>query len=299
MWTKNDMPDLTGKTIIVTGANSGIGFETALALYEKGADVIMACRDLNKAQQAMMNIKEHKGKGTLETAVLNLESLDQISTFSETFIQRHSQLHVLINNAGVAMPPASKTLDGYELQFGVNFLGHFALTGLLYPLLLATRDARIVTVTSNGYQNAVIDFDNLRLEKDYNPIREYRQSKLANLVFSIELNRRIQARGQQVLSVAAQPGANNTELTRHLSNDEIAAGVERLGTFMEPWQGALSVLYAAVSGEVSGGNMYEPEENGYRGYPALTAIQKNALDEVTAKKLWDFAEHATGVHFPN
>ena len=299
MWTKNNMPVLTGKTIIVTGANTGLGFETALALYEKGAHVILACRDLEKAQYAITKIKAHKGNGTLEAAMLNLESLTQIKQFSETFIEQHRQLHVLINNAGVAMPPASKTSDGYELQFGVNFLGHFALSGLLYPLLLATPGSRIITVSSNGYQNAVIDFDNLKTEKDYNAIREYRQSKLANLLFSIELNRRIKANEQQILSIAVQPGANNTELTRHLSDEEIAIGRERLGAFMEPWQGALSSLYAAVSDEAVGGNMYEPDNGGYRGYPTLASIQENAMDEVVAKKLWDFAEYTTGIHFPS
>lgn len=287
------MPDLTGKTAIVTGANSGIGFETALALYEKGAHVMLACRDLNKAHEAIAKIKEYKGSGILEAARLNLESVTQIKEFVEDFTQQHHHLHLLINNAGVAMPPASKTDEGYELQFGVNFLGHFALTGLLYPLLLATPDSRIVTVTSNGYQGAAIDFDNLRLEKDYNAIREYRQSKLANLIFSIELSRRT----KQVLSIAAQPGANNTALTRHLSEAEIAVGKERLGAFMEPWQGALSLLYAAVSTNAVNGNMYEPEEGGLRGYPITATIQENAMNKPVAIQLWDFAEKATGIYF--
>jgi NAD(P)-dependent dehydrogenase (short-subunit alcohol dehydrogenase family) len=183
------------------------------------------------------------------------------------------------------------------LQFGVNFLGHFALTGYLYPLLQATQGSRIVTLSSNGYQNAVIDFDNLKSEKDYNALREYRQSKLANLIFSIELDRKIKAKGHQVLSIAAQPGANNTELTRHLSDEEIAIGKERLGAFMEPWQGALSSLYAAVSSEAIAGNMYEPDENGLRGYPTLATIRENALDETVAKKLWDLAEQTTGINY--
>lgn len=297
MWTKNSMPDLTGKTAIVTGANTGIGFETALALYEKGAHVVLACRDIDKAQQAITTIKRHNGTGTIEANTLHLENIQQIGTFAETFIRQHQQLHLLINNAGVAMPPASLTNEGYELQFGVNFLGHFTLTALLYPLLLTTINSRIVTVTSNGYQHAAIDFDNLRMEKDYHPMREYRQSKLANLIFSIEMARRIKAKEQQVLSVAAQPGANKTDLTRHLSEQEIAIGKQRLGAFMEPWQGALSIVYAAVAGNVESGNMYEPEENGLRGYPALATIQENAMDEAIAGKLWHFAEQATDLHF--
>lgn len=285
--------------MIVTGANTGLGFETALALYEKGANVTLACRDLDKAKQATVRIKEFHGAGTLEVARIQLESLTQVKQFSEMFMKKHEQLHVLINNAGVAMPPASKTSEGFELQFGVNFLGHFALTGLLYPMLLATSDSRIITVSSNGYQHSTIDFSNLKSENGYDAIREYRQSKLANLIFSIELNRRIKRKGQQVESIAAQPGANQTELTRHLSDEDVAAGKERLGTFMQPQQGALSILYAAVSNSAIGGNMYEPNEGGYRGFPTLAVIKENATNEIIAKKLWNFAEEATGISFPN
>ena len=218
--------------------------------------------------------------------------------FAKSIIEQNRQLHLLINNAGVASPPASKTNEGYELQFGVNFLGHFALTGLLYPLLQATPGSRIITLSSNGYQNAVIDFENLKSEKDYSPLREYRQSKLANLIFSIELDRKIKAKGDHILSIAAQPGANNTELMRYLTAEEIAIGKERLGEFMEPSQGALSVLFAGLSNEAVGGNMYEPEEGGLRGYPARAIIQENAINEEIAKKLWDFAEQSTCIKYP-
>lgn len=181
----------------------------------------------------------------------------------------------------------------------MNFLGHFALTGDLYRLLKATPGARVVTLSSNGYQNAVIDFTNLRSEQDYDPLREYRQSKLADLMFTVELQRRILAAGDSVLSIAAQPGANRTELTRHLSDEVIAAGMKRLGGFMDPWQGALSSLYAAVMPEVAGGTMYEPDKDGYQGYPTRATIYENALDTAVAKKLWMLAEQITGVHFPS
>ena len=298
MWTKEDIPDQTGKTILITGANTGLGFETALALYQAGAHVVLACRNLKNAEDALIKLYEPNGKGTLETGVLDLSNLSSVKQFADTFLQKHKQLDVLINNAGVAMPPASKTAQGYELQFGVNFLGHFALTGRLYPLLKETSNSRIITLSSNGYQGSVIDFDNLKSETGYDAIREYRQSKLANLIFSVELQRRIVAKGDKVLSIAAQPGANKTELTRHLSEAAIAAGVERLGEFMEPWQGALSSLYAAVSNEASGGNMYEPDKGGYRGYPTLATIQENALDETVAEKLWGLAEQVTGIYYP-
>ena len=163
---------------------------------------------------------------------------------------------------------------------------------------MTTSGSRVVTLSSNGYQRAAIDFDNLRAELNYDPMREYRQSKLANLLFAVELHRRITAKGDPVRSIAAQPGANKTELTRHLSEEAIAAGIERLGEFMDPWQGALSSLYAAVAPEAQGGNLYEPDNDGYRGYPALAIIQENALDKTVAKKLWALAEQITGVYYP-
>jgi NAD(P)-dependent dehydrogenase (short-subunit alcohol dehydrogenase family) len=250
MWTKDNMPDQSGKTAIVTGANAGIGFETALALYEAGARVILACRSQKNAEETLRRIEQQKGRGTLETGVLDLSSLNSVRQFAETFTQKHPQLHLLINNAGVMIPPASKTVEGYELQFGVNFLGHFALTGYLYPVLNATPGSRIVTVSSLAYLSGIIDFDNLRSEISYDPTREYRQSKLANLFFSIELQRRITANGDQTLSVAAQPGANKTELTRHMSDEAFRVAVERVGTLMDPWQGALPTLYAATVSDI-------------------------------------------------
>jgi len=299
MWTKENMPDQSGKTVIVTGANAGVGFETALAFYEAGAHVILACRSVINAEQAIDSIQQQKGNGTLEAGLVDLSSLASVKQFAESFIQQHQQLHVLINNAGVMIPPASKTTEGYELQFGVNFLGHFALTGYLYPLLNATAGARIVTVSSMAYLNGVINFENLRSEIDYEAMREYRQSKLADLLFSIELQRRIAAKGDQIVSIAAQPGANKTELVRHMTEEAYAEAVKRVGDLMDPWQGALPSLYAAVSAEAIPGKLYGPDQDGgYRGYPAEATITTNALDETVAKKLWSFAEDVTGVYFP-
>jgi NAD(P)-dependent dehydrogenase (short-subunit alcohol dehydrogenase family) len=298
MWTTKEIQNQMGQTVIITGSNTGIGYETALALYQAGANVIVACRDKNKAEKAIAEMKNRGGNGTLTIGILDLASLRSVKEFAGQFITENRELHLLINNAGVASPPISKTSEGYELQFGVNFLGHFALTGLLYPLLVATQGSRIITLSSNGYQNAIIDFDNLKSEKSYDALREYRQSKLANLIFSIELHRRINAKGQKVLSIAAQPGANKTELTRHLTDEEIEIGIKRLGEFMEPWQGALSTLFAATSNEALGGTMYEPEEGGLRGYPVKATIQENAMNEDVAKRLWNFAEYATGMYYP-
>ena len=293
------MDDQSGKTVIVTGANAGVGFETALALYEKGAHVIAACRSLDKAQDAIEKIKQHPGTGTVEAGVLNLSSLASVKQFAADFSTKHQQLHILINNAGVMRPPASKTAEGFELQFGVNFIGHFALTGLLYPVLKATPGARVVTVSSNAYLRGKIDFDNFRLEKPYDPGGEYAQSKLADIMFSIELQRRLAQAYDTVVSIAAQPGANNTELLRHMGEEELKASIARVGPLMEPWQGALPSLYAATVAGAIPGALYGPDQDGgYRGYPAQAAIELHALDEQVAKRLWKYAEEVTGVVFP-
>ncbi|NCD70129.1 oxidoreductase [Mucilaginibacter agri] len=299
MWTKDNITDQTGKTVIVTGANAGIGYETALALYNAGAHVILACRSLSKAQETIAKIEGQNGSGTLEAAILDLANLKAIKQFADDFKQKHQQLHILINNAGVMIPPASKTDDGFELQFGVNFIGHYALTGDLYPLLKVTPGSRIVSVSSMAYLRGEIDFDNLKSEKSYDPMREYAQSKLANLLFSNELQRRINAAGDQIMSTGAQPGANKTELSRHMDKDAYNAAVERVGGLMEPWQGALPSLYAAVNPNAKGGQLYSPDQDGgYRGYPALLPMTANALDETVAKKLWNYAEQVTGVVYP-
>ena len=299
MWTKANMDDQSGKTVIVTGANAGVGFETALALYEKGAHVIAACRSLEKAQEAIAKIKKHPGAGTLEAGVLDLSSLASVKQFAANFSAKHRHLHILINNAGVMRPPASKTAEGFELQFGVNFIGHFALTGLLFPLLKTTPGSRIVTVSSNAYLRGTIDFDNFRLEKPYEPGREYAQSKLADIMLSIELQRRLAKTHHPVVSIAAQPGANNTELLRHMDDQELKAAIARVGPLMDPWQGALPSLYAATVADAVPGALYGPDQDGgYRGYPAQAGIEPHALDEQVAKRLWAYAEEVTGVVFP-
>ena len=299
MWTKENIPDQSGKTVIVTGANTGVGFETALALYENGAHVVLAGRDLKKIEAAIASIEKLKGNGSVEAGIIDLASLKSVKQFAESFIKNYKQLDLLINNAGVMVPPESKTTEGYELQFGVNFLGHFALTGYLFPLLEKTPGSRIITVSSLAYLRGIIDFDNLRSENSYDPMREYCQSKLADIIFSIELQRRLTANHKQTVSIAAQPGANNTELSRYMSREEHAAGIQRVGPLMDPWQGALPSLYAATSTEASGGKLYGPDKDGgYRGYPAEAIITANALVEGVAKKLWSLAEQATGVYFP-
>jgi len=300
MWTKENISDQTGKTAIVTGANSGIGFETAKALYEKGANVIFASRDLRRGQLAIDTIRKNENAGKIELAVLDLSSLSSVKAFVDWFRQDHTELNILVNNAGIMAAPRGLTAEGFELHFGVNFLGHFALTGHLFPLMKDSADSRIVTVTSLGYTLAEsIDFENLKSEKSYDRIREYNQSKFANILFSIELQRRITAKRGNVLSVASHPGMSNTNIGRHMTAEVIASFVDLYGAQMEPWQGALSTIYAAVSPDVKGGELYGGDiDGGLRGYPAVNPIADIALDEAAAKKLWEAAEEYTGIGFP-
>jgi NAD(P)-dependent dehydrogenase (short-subunit alcohol dehydrogenase family) len=299
MWTTEKMGNQAGRTVIVTGANTGIGFETALALYKAGAHVVIACRDKDKAVKALEEMKKQNGDGLLETGKLDLSSLAAIKNFAEDFKQKHDRLDLLINNAGVMRSPEAKTAEGYELQFGTNFLGHFALTGHLYPLIKATAGSRIITVSSLAYLRGNIDFDNLKSEKSYDPIREYSRSKLANIYFSLELQRRITEAGDKVLSIAVQPGANRTELSRHMNEEEFSAAIKRVGGLMEPWQGALPSLYASVSDEAKGAELYGPDKDGgYRGYPAKAEINKVALVPEVAKQLWQKAEEISQLFYP-
>ncbi|KQM77947.1 short-chain dehydrogenase [Pedobacter sp. Leaf216] len=299
MWSTKDITDQSGKTVIITGANSGIGFETAKALYEKGAHVILACRDITKAQSAIAEIEKQPKSGKLEAAQLDLSSLSSVSRFAEGIKEKAIPLHLLINNAGIMNPPLSYTAEGYESQYGVNFLGHFALTAHLYPLLAQHEKSRIVTVTSLAYTYGGIDFDNLKSEKSYDPFREYCQSKLADLLFSLELQRRISTQGDRVLSVAAHPGVTKSDLSRHMSAEELNGFAAQLGPSMEVDQGALSILYASVSPDVVGGGFYGPDaDGGLRGYPAPASIEDVATDETLARKLWKSAQTASELYLP-
>ncbi len=294
------MPDQTGKIAIVTGGNTGIGYETALALYEAGAHVIIACRDAERATEAIDTMKSTGGKGSLEFGLLNLANLGAIKSFAEYFKQKHQRLNMLINNAGVMMPPASKTDDGFELQFGVNFIGHFALTAHLYPVLKSTAHCRVVSVSS-GASTFVdhIDYDNLKLEKPYEEMREYATSKLANVYFASELQRRAQP-FSNLMSNAVHPGVVYTELQRHIPKDQLEIAFSKYKKVSDPWQGALPSLFAATSPSASGGAYYGPDgENEQSGYPALSQRITPAMkDESKAAELWNYAEEVTGLKFP-
>lgn len=300
MWTTENIPDQSGKIAIITGGNTGIGFETALALSRAGARVIIAGRDDIKVNQAVDRINAQGTKGIAEAGILDLSSLVAVKQFARVIKEKYKGIDILINNAGVMTPPAGKTSDGYELQFGVNFLGHFALTGHLFPLLKNKPGARVVTLSSGAHKLTThIDFENLHLEHSYDAYREYAMSKLADLQFTMEFQRRLDHSGIDMISAGAHPGVTETELARHMPEADYKAAVEQCNGLMPTWQGALPSLFAATSPFVKGGGYYGPDgENELHGYPAPAEISEAANDEILGRQLWEFGEKATGLAYP-
>lgn len=286
--------ELTGKVAIVTGANTGIGFETALHLYQMGARVYVACRNKAKAVDAITRMQALSQGGELVFGHLDLASLKSLNEFADQVNAKESRLDFLVNNAGIMIPPPSKTEDGFEMQFGVNFLGHFALTGHLFNLLEATKGARIVTISSIAHRGAVIDFDNFRLEKPYNNWREYGQSKLADIIFTLELDKRLKQHGYQTLSLAAHPGFSKTDLQKYMDK-EMLQSLE----LMTAREGAQPTLAACLREEAEGGQYWGPDgPNEQKGKPALAKIDAAALNQKRNTKLWDWAKEVTKVNFP-
>lgn len=286
--------NLSGKTIIVTGSNTGIGYETALDLYQRGAKVIVACRNEEKALSAIERIKGQGGTGELLYGHLDLASLSSVKNFSDKVLETESRLDLLVNNAGIMIPPPSKTEDGFEIQFGVNFIGHFALTGHLFHLLEATKGSRVVTLSSIAHRGATIDFDNFRLEKPYNNWREYGQSKLADIIFALELERRLRSNGSQTISLAAHPGFSKTDLQKYMDNNMLASL-----DLMTAREGAQPTLAACLQEDARGGQYWGPDGyNEQKGKPALAKIDAAALNQNLNAKLWVWAKEATGVSFP-
>ena len=295
-WTFDDIPDQTGRTAIVTGANTGIGLETARMLALRGADVVLACRNIEKGQAALARITSEKPAGRVTLAALDLSDLTSVESFASTFTAEHARLDLLINNAGVMVPPLGRTAQGFELQFGTNHLGHFALTGRLLPLVLRTPGARVVTVASTAQSFGQIALDDLNWERrPYIPWRAYGQSKLANMMFSLELHRRLQATGSAIRATAAHPGWTATDLQR-------TAGVARFFNplfAMKPPAGALPTLRAATDPSAASGTYWGPSRFfEISGPPKLARIPRHAQDEVTAARLWHVSEQLTGVTFP-
>jgi len=292
-WSEADIPDLSHRVAVVTGANSGIGFETARALAAKGARVILACRSRTSGPQAVARIREAVPGADVLFDTLDLASLQSIAMFAKEITTGVDRLDLLINNAGVMMPPLGYTKDGFELQFGVNHLGHFALTAHLLPLLLATPGARVVTVSSLMHFAGRIHFADLDSQISYNATLAYAQSKLANLLFMRELARRLANANVDIVSAAAHPGSTRTALQRH---SELMRSAVRFFAQDAP-AGALPTLYAATAAGVRSGEYFGPMF-GMVGPPVRAFSSPLAHDRALAARLWDVSEDRTGVGFP-
>jgi NAD(P)-dependent dehydrogenase (short-subunit alcohol dehydrogenase family) len=296
-WTTADIPDQTGRTAVVTGANTGLGYETATALAAKGAHVVLAVRNLEKGKAAADLIARAHPGASVAIQELDLTSLDSIRAAADELKSKHDAIDLLINNAGVMTTPKSVTKDGFELQFGTNHLGHFALTGLLLDRVLAAPGSRVVTVSSQGHRFARngIRFNDLQWETGYSRIGAYGQAKLANLMFTYELQRRLQ--GTNTIAVAAHPGGSNTELVRN-SPAVLRTIADAVGPllFQSAEMGALPTLRAATDPGVLGGQYYGPDGIGeQRGYPKVVASNDQSHDVAAQKRLWAVSEELTGV----
>lgn len=290
---------MTGKTAIITGANSGLGLETAKNFAGSGAQVILAVRDIEKGKTAQQEITEEFPQAKLEVMQLDLSDLASVRTFAEGIISRFDSLDLLINNAGVMTPPYAKTKDGFELQFGSNHIGHFALTGLLLPLLIRTENSRVVTLSSLAHRKAAIDFENLDGTDGYKGMKFYGQSKLANLMFATELDKRLKQHGLSTLSLACHPGISATNLFKLGGREmpRIFSGL--MNRYLQPASmGALPTVYAATEPGITGGEYIGPDGKGNRrGYPAIEEPDPAVKDEAIRKKLWEVSEELSGVTF--
>ena len=298
-WTEADVPDQSGRTAVITGGNSGIGFEAARVLAARGARLILGCRDQGKAHDAVTRIRAAAPGADVRVVPLDLASLDSVRAAAGQIRSSCEGIDLVVNNAGVMMPPYGRTADGFELQFGINHLGHFALTGLLIDRVAARPGARVVTVSSNGHKEGQINFDDLQSERGYRRAAGYGQSKLANLMFTYELQRRLQAAGSPAIAVAAHPGLTRTDLARYLSPAMTALYnlVER-PLAQRAAIGALGTLRAATDPAVSGGDYYGPAHwRGERGYPVRVGSSERSHDGGAQRRLWQESERLTGVRY--
>jgi NAD(P)-dependent dehydrogenase (short-subunit alcohol dehydrogenase family) len=295
-WTEADIPDQAGRVALVTGANSGIGFEAARALAEHGATVLLGCRNQAKATDALSRIQAAAPGATSEIVPLDLSDLDSIRAAAESITARYDQLDLLINNAGVMALPKQSTKDGFEMQFGTNHLGHFALTGHLLPLLLGTPNSRIVSVSSNAHRMGRIAFDDLSGDKSYSRWARYGQSKVANLLFTFELQRKLAAAKADTIAVACHPGGSNTELGRDAGLlMKLSQPVAKL-LMQSAEMGALPTLRAATDPAVQGGEYYGPDGLGeMRGHPKKVGSSAYSKRADVAAQLWTLSEELTGV----
>jgi len=297
-WSLGQTPSLEGRLAVVTGANIGLGYETALALAGLNCKVILACRNMSKAREARDQMLQKHPKASLDCLELDLGRLQSVREFSTNFLRKHSRLDLLINNAGIMMPPYSVTEDGFESQFGVNYLGHFALTGQLLPLLNSTPGARIVTLSSIAHRWSPIQFDDLQFSRSYSAAKAYGQSKLACLIFAYELHRRLRKAGHGTLSVAAHPGVSATNLSQHLPRFARAFAPLTGVLFNSAAMGALPTLYAALGQDIQGGDYCGPRSlNEMRGQPAKVGSNRASRDLGTATQLWEVSQKLANFHY--
>jgi NAD(P)-dependent dehydrogenase (short-subunit alcohol dehydrogenase family) len=296
-WTSNDVPSQQGRLAVVTGANTGLGFETAQVLAARGASVVLAVRDLEKGKRAAADIADTAPGADVSVQPLDLTSLDSIRAAADELRAKHPRIDLLINNAGVMFTPKQTTGDGFELQFGTNHLGPFALTGLLLKQMLPVPGSRVVTVSSSAHRiRARIDFDDLQGARSYHRVGAYSQSKLANLMFTYELQRRLSG-ACTTIAVAAHPGLAQSELTRN--SPAIAAFFYVRVMAQKAAMGALPILRAATDSRVTGGQYYGPGGFfGARGYPKLVESSAQSHDTAIQRRLWTVSEELTGVTFP-
>ncbi|OBG52037.1 MULTISPECIES: SDR family NAD(P)-dependent oxidoreductase [unclassified Mycobacterium] len=299
-WTARDIPDQAGRVAVITGANTGLGYETAAALADHGARVVLAVRNLDKGKDAAARIAAASPHADVALQELDLTSLDSIRAAAEQLKSDYEQIDLLINNAGVMYTPKETTKDGFEMQFGTNHLGHFALTGLLLERLLPVPGSRVVTVSSVGHRIlADIHFDDLQWERSYNRVAAYGQAKLANLLFTYELQRRLAPRGTTI-ATAAHPGGSNTELGRYTPTAfRPLVNVFFSVIAQDAAMGALPTLRAATDPAVLGGQYYGPD--GFaetRGYPKLVSSSAKSHDAERQRRLWAVSEELTGVTYP-
>lgn len=301
-WTTDNIPDLKGKIITVTGGNSGLGFESVKAFSGKGADVILACRFTEKGEKAKAEILQQFPEGKIEVAELDLADLESVRRFAKNFQKNYSRLDVLLNNAGIMTTPYFRTKDGFEGQLGTNHLGHFALTGLLLPVLKKTPQSRVVNVSSMAHKQGKMDFNNLLFDngKGYSPMKAYGRSKLANLLFTYELQRFFESNKIDSISVAAHPGVSQTDLFRYLDEKWYFSIVRPLfkAISQKSKMGALPEIRAAVDPDVKGGEYYGP--GGFmelKGFPVKVKSNGRSHNKEDARRLWEVSEKLTGVKF--
>jgi NAD(P)-dependent dehydrogenase (short-subunit alcohol dehydrogenase family) len=300
-WTAANVPDQTGRVAVVTGSNTGLGYDTALVLASRGAKVVLAVRDVEKGNAAAARLVGRAPRADVIVQPLDVGSLQSIRTAAAEIKSAHPRIDLLINNAGVMYPPKQETKDGFELQFGTNHLGAFALTGLLLENMLPVEGSRVVAIASIAHRiQAAIHFDDLQWERSYNRVAAYGQSKLSNLLFTYELQRRLAARNEPTIAVAAHPGISNTELMRHIPGSGLPGFKQAAGLVTNsPEMGALATLRAATDPSVIGGQYYGPDGfRELRGYPKLVESSRQSHDQDVQGRLWNVSEELTGVTYP-